>query len=735
MAGAGGSDESFAAGRLQVAGEHGTLSINARGDYSYTAKANTPENSRDTFTYTLADASGATSQARLTIEIGKTQAVVKADAQRIIPGPDGVVVLPAGVELSDIRIVGRDLLVMLPDGSQMLIVDGAVFVPQLVINDVEVPSTNLAALLIDQEPRPASGVPQSSGGNFIEPVRPLDPGNPLGDLLPPTDLGYRPPDFQEVFQPVDRKPEVGDNPLIQLDDDALPGGNPGGVGDDPDSVNASGILSGSGGDGPLTFALSTAGAPAGFSYVSGPNGSILVQQNGVTVLTVTVNAQTGAYTVTENAPILHPPGDAENNVVFTFSYTVTDRDGDQAAGTFQVNVDDDTPTIAINVGADAGVTLTTDDFDSRGDGTDTAKTSANFGGVFSLSQSAGADGLGTAGVISYSLGTPGGASGLTQGGVAINLYSIGGKVVASTATSLAGVTAANTVFDVSVSSTGVVTLTQYSQIDHTNTDPSATGAPFNDQLISLADNLVTLNATATITDKDGDSATASQSVQIGANLRFTDDGPSLGEVSTGRGVVLDETSAGSPAGFPISVTSADAVISGSALTFGADGPAASGSTSYSISIVGGGATPLKTAQGDYAITLVQTAANVITGTYNDGSGVKTAFTVTINANGTITVTENVPLEHNVDGSTPAAYDDALDLSGLINATVTIKDFDGDTASGSAPIGNLIVFRDDGPSSSLADVAKPTLVLDETQPVGSDTSGAGAPGGLATVTAN
>ena len=45
----------------------------------------------------------------------------------------------------------------MPDGTQMVIIDGAVFVPQLVLGGVEVPATNLAALLIGQEPQPAAG--------------------------------------------------------------------------------------------------------------------------------------------------------------------------------------------------------------------------------------------------------------------------------------------------------------------------------------------------------------------------------------------------------------------------------------------------------------------------------------------------------------------------------------------------------------------------------------------------
>ena len=124
----------------------------------------------------------------LTINIGKTPTVVQANAVQVVPGPDGVVTLPEGVQLSDIHVVGRNLVIDMPDGTQMIIVDGAVFVPQLVLGTVEVPSTNLAALLIDSEPTPAAGPPQSSGGNFAVPVAPLDPGVPLGDLIPPTAL-------------------------------------------------------------------------------------------------------------------------------------------------------------------------------------------------------------------------------------------------------------------------------------------------------------------------------------------------------------------------------------------------------------------------------------------------------------------------------------------------------------------------------------------------------------------
>ena len=49
------------------------------------------------------------------------------------------------------------------------------------------------------------------------------------------------------------------------------------------------------------------------------------------------------------------------------------------------------------------------------------------------------------------------------------------------------------------------------------------------------------------------------------------------------------------------------------------------------------------------------------------------------------------------GAPGAAHDDTLTLSGLINATITITDYDGDTDSETVAIGDRITFKDDGPT--------------------------------------
>ena len=61
--------------------------------------------------------------------------------------------------------------------------------------------------------------------------------------------------------------------------------------------------------------------------------------------TVTLDPDTGDYSVTQNAAIEHAAGNDENNQEFTLAYRVTDGDGDIADGSLAINVDDDTPIV------------------------------------------------------------------------------------------------------------------------------------------------------------------------------------------------------------------------------------------------------------------------------------------------------------------------------------------------------------------------------------------------------
>src|SRR4029079_17204775 len=153
----------------------------------------------------------------------------------------------------------------------------------------------------------------------------------------------------------------------------------------------------------------------------------------------------------------------------------------------------------------------------------------NFSGAFTIGSQNdfGADGGGST-TISYSLQlhagcVEGAVSGLFSGGVAIRLYESGGVITGSTALTEGGINAGNTVFTLSVASgTGVVTLTQFDTIDHTQTD-TYNNAYIND-VQSLANSLVDLKATATTTDSEGDNATGSALLDLGGTIQFGYDG-------------------------------------------------------------------------------------------------------------------------------------------------------------------------------------------------------------------
>jgi VCBS repeat-containing protein len=331
--GAGGAT-GVAAGSFHAVGQYGVLSMDAEGNFSYVRNAGTPDGVQDVFQYTLADAAGGTSSTTLTIDI--TQAAAAAASQAMVN-------LPAGVEMSDIHVNGRDLVIDMPDGTQMVIPGGAVFVPELMIGDVQVPPTNLAALLINSEPQPAAGPPQSSGGNFAEAVPPLDPGVPLGDLIPPTELHYTPPEFEELANAIDHKPTViiitPDNPagavdaVANVDESGLParGSEPEGTLEPQNIETTSGTIVFVAEDGLDSITVGGAAVTAVGQQIGGAHG----------VLTITSidlgSGQIGfSYTATDNTT--QGVDDFED-----FPVGVTDSDGDTATGNLHINIADDAP--------------------------------------------------------------------------------------------------------------------------------------------------------------------------------------------------------------------------------------------------------------------------------------------------------------------------------------------------------------------------------------------------------
>ncbi|WP_423771071.1 DUF5801 repeats-in-toxin domain-containing protein [Pseudomonas sp. NLJ1] len=429
---------------------------------------------------------------------------------------------------------------------------------------------------------------------------------------------------------------------------------------------------GADGAGTLTYALGVvAGASGLIDTATGSavnlslNGTVVEGRTAVgnhLVFTVSV-ASNGEVTLDQLRAVVHPdtnnPDDSKtltaDNLV-TLTATKTDKDGDSAQAILNIGQNlvfkDDGPSIS-TTGTEPVLTVDETDLTTNA----TQSFAANFTSAF------GADGAGT---LTYALGVVAGASGLTDTatGSAVNL-SLNGTVVE-------GRTAVGNhlVFTVSVASNGEVTLDQLRAIVHPDTSNP------DDSKTLTADNLVTL--TATKTDKDGDSAQAT--LNIGQNLEFKDDGPSISTTGTEPVLTVDETFLATDAtqSFAANFTSA----------FGADD---AGTLTYALGVVAGASGLTDTATGS-AVNLS------LNGTVVEGRtavGNHLVFTVSVASNGEVTLDQLRAVVH-PDASNP---DDSKTLTAdnLVTLTATKTDKDGDSAQATLNIGQNLVFHDDGPT--------------------------------------
>jgi hypothetical protein len=313
---------------------------------------------------------------------------------------------------------------------------------------------------------------------------------------------------------------------------------------------------------------------------------------------------------------------------------------------------DDAPTIHTSGTAS---TLTVDETDL------TTNASADFSPNFS--KDFGTDGEGTTG---YVLGVvDGAASGLmdTATGQSVVLHLVGGVVQ--------GVTAVGNdlVFTVSVENTGKVTLDQIRAVVH----PDATN-PNDSKTLAAADSIT---LTATITDKDGDPASAT--LDIGQSMVFLDDGPSIVTTGIAPVVTVDETH--------LNTSSSQDFSPNFAPLYGADGK---GSLTFDLSLGANATNLIDTLTGE-AVTASKVGAQ-IQGRDSDGDLV---FTVDVDATGKVTLDQLRAVTH-ANASDPNDAD-TLASAGNIILTATATDKDGDSATASINIGQDLVILDDGPT--------------------------------------
>ncbi|MFO8547472.1 DUF5801 repeats-in-toxin domain-containing protein [Legionella pneumophila serogroup 3] len=286
----------------------------------------------------------------------------------------------------------------------------------------------------------------------------------------------------------------------------------------------------------------------------------------------------------------------------------------------------------------------------------------------------GADGAGTT-VTTYALSVSaqGVDSGLDNNGNNIYLYNIAGSVVGSTSATQAGITTGNTIFSLGVnSSSGVVTLTQHQEVDHGLPGASSNYAA---QEAILNTGLVFLNATAVTTDGDGDTATASASLDLGGNVKFDDDGPTVGSIS----LVADEDNLPRGNNDTASGDAAQSNLTGTLpVNFGADG---AGSIDFQ------GMHGMSAVIGNDNITYNWNAGTNTLTAYRTGGtlGVNDVFKIVVNpTTGQYTFTLLAAINHHAVADNTEGLVDPF-----VNLNYRVIDGDGDTA-----IGTLKVTIDD-----------------------------------------
>ena len=492
---------------------------------------------------------------------------------------------------------------------------------------------------------------------------------------------------------------------------------------------------GADGAGTVDYTLGVVAGPSGLTdTLSGEAVILSVTPEGVVegrtetgdelVFTVSVDGD-GNVTLDQSRAVEHPDSDDHDDPIsladelVTLTATATDGDGDTAENTIDIGENltfrDDGPAIDAAVTDGDTVVLNTQDAETRGDDTDTDTSMANFSGAFSVGSSDfGADGAGSI-VWDFSLDITAvdGATTLTSDGDAITLFQLmDGTVVGSTATDINDVDDTNTVFDISVdAATGVVTLNQYAELDHPLPGDDSN---YDQQGLPLPTGLVNLVGEATITDGDGDTASDTETLDLGGNIVFDDDGPSVTADGPEEQLVVDETNIG--------VDDTKDFSGAFTIDYGADG---AGMVAYSLGITSADSGLIDTVSGQDVVLTVE-GGDVVGRTETGGDEV---FRVSVDGDGNVTLDQSRAVVH----SDPSSDNEPVSLvDGLVTLTATATDGDGDTAEDSIDIGANLTFLDDGPNFEMS----VNLEIDEDALAeGNDDAAPGDDAGSSSVTGN
>ncbi|WP_235687750.1 retention module-containing protein [Aeromonas veronii] len=512
----------------------------------------------------------------------------------------------------------------------------------------------------------------------------------------------------------DERPQVGG----QVQEDALASGNSEGTGQSASASGAAGTLNNLvnfGADGAGSFGLgsdvssltaqglTSGGVALSYSVV----GNVLTASAGsVPLFTLTVGVD-GSYSFTLSGPLDHPTADGDDSeqlagvgIDFSGVLTATDGDGDPLtggfpAGSFAIKVEDDVPRVVLADDAPRLDAMVDESLASLGGVGGDGVASATLSGANVQAQfnpAFGADGQGS---IGYRLALTG--SNVASGLYAVDPLAVNGQgaaiVLNQVGNVITGSVGAVSYFTLTINpTTGEVTLALLGNVWHGNTSSA-------DDSVALSVGKGVLTLVQTVTDTDGDRASAS--VDLGANdvFRFEDDGPSISAGSAASdSLQVDESN--------LSLNASTSFASLFTSSFGADG---AGTLVYSLNVSAAGADSglNDTATGQDILLYLESGS--VVGRVGGSSG-SVAFTLSVNSSGEVTLDQVRAIAHTPNSGPD--QESSLLSANLVQLVGTITDKDGDSQSASVDLGSAISFKDDGPSISAGSAANDSLQVDE-----------------------
>ncbi|WP_160005264.1 VCBS domain-containing protein [Rhizobium sp. 18055] len=633
-----------------------------------------------------------------------------APAGEVVPDQNNIAHLPAGTSIDDIHVEGNNLVLVQADGTEIVIVNGALHVPTFLLGEVELPQQAVIAALEQSNINVAAGPdgsysasssPSSSGADFQDGLQP-DANDPtqLASLLADTQQADAAPGGNR--ENIDDVPIITPTTVLSLTETGLVEG-----GFQSQTVNGQFGFIGGADNGVITSIGYTGslnqdeegglpGAPidltsGGVPVVVTANGLTLTgTANGQVVFTLTVtNVNTGEFTFTQSGPLDHPDGGqagAADILRLQFSYTVTDNDLDSTTGFASIDIGDSAPTIDL---AGANDNSSVNEAGLQGG------ESPAVSGSISLGVQWGAD-SGSQRDLTFSQQSA--PEGLTSHGEIIQ-YQISAD--GHTLTGYTGPANGEGHVDVFIvtldpaSAHGSYTFQLLTSIDHPQAQPSV-GDEGGIVLLAVdnaQDTQIDLSFAITAKDADGDTVPAAFTVTI------NDDVPVANDADNKTGMEDDIQSV-----FPGNIDGETGVktVSGDAgalFTTGADG-------FRSIELGGEQMTLTAIYKGENGFALQENAswgdASVKGGdttfTAIGAQSGQTVATLVVHADGSYEFTVSAPLVHTGSGED--------DLSLTVNFIVT--DGDNDTSSGTL----TVIVNDDAPMASV--VSAETKLDDDAQ---------------------